>query len=59
MLPAQENIQFAKQKEATEPAPQASGLTGLFTAAAGNWILLLFGAVLAYAGYLRFHPKKN
>ncbi len=38
--------------------PQASGLTGLFTAAAGNWILLLLGAILAYAGYLKFGQKK-
>ena len=59
VISAQANLQLAKQEEASEPAPQASGLTGLFTAAAGNWILLLFGAVLAYAGYLRFHPKKN
>src|SRR3989338_3705580 len=59
VISAQANIQFAKQEEATEPAPQASGLTGLFTAAAGNWILLLLGAILAFAGYSRFYPKKK
>ena len=59
VISAQANIQFAKQEEATEPAPQASGLTGLFTATAGNWILLLLGAILAFAGYSRFYPKKK
>ncbi|HLD63122.1 MAG TPA: hypothetical protein VI875_04615 [Candidatus Norongarragalinales archaeon] len=54
---ARQSIQLAAN-ENTTLTPQPSGLTGLFTAAAGNWVLLLLGAIFAYAGYLKFGQKK-
>ncbi|MEM4255077.1 MAG: hypothetical protein QXR53_01975 [Candidatus Norongarragalinales archaeon] len=50
--------QIALQEESPQQT-QPGGLTGLFTAVSGNWILVLLAALLGYAGYRNYTAKKK
>ncbi len=51
--------QTSLQGEQAPSQNQPGGLTGLFTAITGNWILLLLAALLGYAGYRNYVAKKK